>query len=240
MLRIALNLKRYMLVQKVGQILIVVFFMVFSVGAAYAVSGYSEINNTLFDKAHLKNIKQPGILHYKYKKESFIDGTREDTIDMTVTNLRNTGRKDTSFEFFTASHKRPYQDRNNQQGNGVFVLYLEFDVHEMDRLTGGDWAYFQRKIRWALAKGADKTEVDIDYDGKTVKGYQYKIQPFYNDPKNERYSLYANKYYIFTMSEEIPGEVYQVRTIVPDGKTWQEGDEVLTEEVLTFVGFEPK
>ncbi|MBL4638785.1 MAG: hypothetical protein JKY76_05425, partial [Proteobacteria bacterium] len=45
-------------------------------------------------------------------------------------------------------------------------------------------------------------------------------------------------YYIFTMSEEIPGEVYQIRTIVPDGKKWQEGDEVLTEEVLTFVGFE--
>ncbi|OUR65949.1 hypothetical protein A9Q79_00625 [Methylophaga sp. 42_25_T18] len=208
--------------------------------SVHAVTGFSEINNELFDKAHLKNISIPGVLHYEYKKESFIDGAREDTIDMTITNVRNTGRKDTSFEFFTGAHNRPYQDRDNQQGNGVFVLYLEFDIRELDRLTGGDWAYFQRKIRWALAKGAVKKEIEFEHQGQLVKGIQYIIQPFFNDPKKERYSLYANKYYIFTMSEEIPGEIYQIRTIVPDGKKWQEGDEVLTEETLTFVGFEAK
>lgn len=211
--------------------------LLFSINS-YAVSGYSEVNNDLFDKAHLKNIVQAGTLHYAYKKESFVDGTREDTIDVDVTNIRNTGRRDTHFEFFTGKHNRPYLDRNNQRGNGVFVLYLEFDIRELDRLTGGDWAYFQRKIRWALSKGASKKEVTLDYQGKEVKGVQYTIQPFINDPKNARYKLYASKYYIFTLSEEIPGEIYQVRTIVPDGKTWQEGDDVLTEETLTFVGFD--
>lgn len=209
------------------------------VSSANAVTGFSEVNNALFDKPHLKNILQPGTLHYSYKKQSFVDGPREDTIDMVVTNIRNTGRRDSHFEFFTGAHKRPYEDRNDQQGNGVFVLFLEFDIHEMDRLTGGDWAYFQRKIRWALAAGADKKEVDIDYQGKKVKGEQYIIQPYINDPKNDRYKLYAGKYYIFTLSEEIPGEIYQVRTIVPDGKTWQEGDQFLTEEVVTFTGYEP-
>lgn len=203
-----------------------------------AVTGFSEVNNALFDKAHLKNLSQPGTLHYDYKRDSFVDGSREDTISMTVTNFRNTGRKDTSFEFFTDQYNRPYQPRNNQQGNGVFVLFLEFDIREMDRLTGGDWAYFQRKIRWALAKGATKKEVDIDYNGEVIKGYEYKIQPYINDPKNGRYSLYAGKYYIFTMSEEIPGEFYQIRTIVPDGDNWQEGDAVLVEEVLTFNRFD--
>lgn len=205
----------------------------------HAVPGYSEINNALFDKAHLKNITEPGTLHYNYEKQSFVDGAREDTISMTVTNLRNTGRKDTSFEFFTNEFNRPYQARNNQQGNGVFVLFLEFDIREMDRLTGGEWAYFQRKIRWALAKGATKKDVEIDYNGQKVKGIEYKIQPYINDPKKSRYSLYASKYYIFTMSEEIPGEFYKIRTVVPDGDTWQEGGPVLVEEVLTFDRFEP-
>jgi len=203
---------------------------------ANAVTGFSEVNNALFDKAHLKNINEESILHYTYKKNHFTDGTREDTIDMVVTNLRNTGRKDTHFEFFTAENKRPYQDRDNQQGNGVFVFSLEFDVHEMERLTGGDWRYFQRKIRWALAKGAKKIPVEFKHDDEMVKGFKYVIQPFINDPKNDRYSLYANKYYIFTMSEDIPGEFYQMRTIVPDGKTWQEGDAVLSEETVTFSG----
>lgn len=226
--------------RRIGTLLAsVCVLFVFTVNV-YAVSGFSDVNNQLFDKAHLKNITQAGILHYKYTKESFVDGEREDTIDVIVTNLRNTGRKDTSFEFFTGDHNRPYIDRDNQQGNGVFVLYLEFDIHEMERLTGGDWPYFQRKIRWALAKGAQTKEVDIDYGGKVVKGVQYTIQPYINDPKNARYSLYAGKYYIFTLSEDIPGEIYQVRTIVPDGKTWQEGDEFLTEEILTFTGFDLK
>lgn len=226
--------------RKIGTLLASVCVLLIFTANAYAVSGFSEINNELFDKAHLKNITVPGTLHYKYKKESFVDGAREDTIDVIVTNIRNTGRKDTEFKFFTGDDNRPYMDRDNQQGNGIFVLYLEFDIHEMERLTGGDWPYFQRKIRWALAKGADSKEVEIDYQGKKVKGIQYTIQPYINDPKSARYSLYAGKYYIFTLSEEIPGEIYQVRTIVPDGKTWQEGDEFLTEEVLTFTGFEEK
>jgi hypothetical protein len=205
-----------------------------------AVTGFSEVNNELFDKAHLKNITQPGTLRYSYKKQSFVDGDREDTIEMVVTNIRNTGRRDSHFEFFTGPHKRPYEDRNNQQGNGVFVLFLEFDIHELQRLTGGEWPYFQRKIRWALAEGAERKEVDIEFEGKTVKGIQYVIQPYLNDPKNARYSLYAGKYYIFTLSEEIPGEIYQVRTVVPDGKTWKEGDDFLTQEVVTFTGYEPQ
>jgi hypothetical protein len=217
----------------------VAVILLFSLNAN-AVTGFSEVNNELFDKAHLKNITQPGTLRYSYKKQSFVDGDREDTIEMVVTNIRNTGRRDSHFEFFTGAYKRPYEDRNNQQGNGVFVLFLEFDIHELQRLTGGEWPYFQRKIRWALAEGAERKEVDIEFEGKTVKGIQYVIQPYLNDPKNARYSLYAGKYYIFTLSEEIPGEIYQVRTVVPDGKTWKEGDDFLTQEVVTFTGYEPQ
>ncbi|BDZ73480.1 hypothetical protein GCM10025856_11990 [Methylophaga marina] len=36
--------------------------------SAYAEPGFSEVNNELFDKAHLKNITQPGELTYQYKK----------------------------------------------------------------------------------------------------------------------------------------------------------------------------
>lgn len=233
-------IKRYVVVKKLWFSLISTCLLLLVTINAYSITGFSEVNNELFDKAHLKNILQPGTLHYTYKRESFVDGQREDTIDVVVSNIRNTGRRDTHFDFFTGKHNRPYMDRDNQQGNGIFVLYLEFDIHELERLTGGDWPYFQRKIRWALAKGANKKEVEIEYQGKQVQGVQYTIQPFINDPKNARYSLYAGKYYIFTMSEEIPGEIYQLRTIVPDGKTWQEGDDVLTEEVLTFSGFEPE
>lgn len=207
---------------------------------AFAEPGFSEVNNELFDKAHLKNITQPGTLTYKYKKESFVEDSREDTIKVHVSNIRNTGRSDLSFDFFTNQYKRPYEPMENQRGNGVFVLFLEFDVHEMKRLTGGEWRYFQRKLRWALAAGAEKKQVDIDYNGKKVKGTQYIVQPYINDPKNARYKLYASKYYIFTLSEDIPGEIYEVRTIVPDGDTWQEGQAALVDESITFESYKPE
>ena len=226
---------------KTNQYIVFLFGLILLIsGKAFAAPGMSEINNELFDKAHLKNIDQPGVLKYKFSKTSFIDGDRQDTIDVMVKNIRNTGRADTYFEFFTGENKRPYQERLDQRGNSVFVLFLEYDVHEMKRLTGGEWRYFQRYLRWSFAEGADKKQVEVDYNGEKVKAWQYTVQPYVNDPKNDRYKLYSSKYYIFTMSEEIPGEIYQVKTVVPDGKNWKEGDPVLVEEKVTFSGFEPQ
>ena len=163
---------------------------------AYAVAGFSEVNNALFDSAHMKNIKQPGTLHYEFKRHSFTGGDRKDTVDVVVSNIRNTGRVDTHFDFFTGKYKQPYQDRDDQQGNSVFVYYLEYDIHEMNKLTGGDWHYFQRKIRWAFAAGGEKKNIMIKYKGKQVPATQYIIQPYANDPKNSRYKLFAHKYYM--------------------------------------------
>lgn len=218
--------------------LIIYAWLALACHIASAEPGFSEVNNELFDKAHLKNIKQPGTLTYNYKKVSYVEDGREDTIHMHVSNIRNTGRDDLAFDFFTGPHKRPYEPMENQRGNGVFVLFLEFDVHEMNRLTGGEWRYFQRKLRWAFAAGAEKKLVDIDYNGQTVKGVQYTIQPYINDPKNSRYKLYANKYYMFTLSEDIPGEIYEIRTVVPDGDNWKEGDATLVDERITFSGYQ--
>jgi hypothetical protein len=224
-------------VKKIG-LTVVLAWMMSLTGVAYANTGFSEINNELFDKSHLKNIHEPTNITYTYKKSSYVEGEREDTVVMKVSNIRNTGRRDTEFVFFTGEHNRPYQARPDQRGNGVFVYFLEYDIHEMERMTGGDWRYFQRKIRWSMAEGAKKEQVEVDYNGEKVKAWQYTIQPYLNDPENSRYGLYAGKYYIFTLSEDIPGEIYQVRTIVPDGRTWQEGDVALIDESLTITDVE--
>lgn len=202
----------------------------------FAVAGFSEANNALFDSPHMKNVTSEGILHYSYKKESFIEEPATDTVDLSIKNIRNTGRNDQHFEFFTGERKRPYLDRDNQSGNGVFVMFLEWDVHEMERQTKGSWRHFQRRIRWALAGGAEKTDVMVEYQGEQVKAVQYTIKPYANDKNKSRYGLYANKYYIFTLSDSIPGTIYEIRTIVPDGKVWQEGDAFLTDERVTFTG----
>lgn len=204
-----------------------------------AAEGFSEVNNALFDSPHMQNIKVPGSLNYLYKKTAINEQAKEDSVTVNITNISDTGRTDQAYDFFTGENKRPYQDRKKFLGNGILMLFLEWDVHELERQTGGTWRHFQRRIRWAMAAGAVKKEVLIAYQGKNTKGTQYIIQPYANDEKSARYGPNANKFYTFTLSDEIPGTIYEVRTIVPKAKTWHEGDELLTDERITFTGFTP-
>lgn len=205
----------------------------------FAADGYSEVNNALFDSPHMQSIKVPGSLNYQYKKTAINEQTKEDTITVNITNISDAGRTDQAYDFFTGENKRPYQDRKKLSGNSIFMLFLEWDVHELERQTGGSWRHFQRRIRWAMAAGAAKKDVLIAYQGKELKATQYIIQPYANDEKSARYGEHANKYYTFTLSAGIPGTIYEVRSIIPKAKTWQEGDELKTDERLTFTGFTP-
>lgn len=72
--------------------------------------------------------------------------------------------------------------------------------------------------------------------GKDAHGLQIRIEPYRNDPKRGRFEKYANKYYEFTLSEDVPGTVYEIRAVVP-GNTQTKGENgvaSLIEDVLTF------
>ena len=64
--------------KKVVSFLISGWVLALFAATAAAAPGFSEINNELFDKAHLKNIEQPGTLTYHYKKKSFVEDSREE------------------------------------------------------------------------------------------------------------------------------------------------------------------
>lgn len=218
---------------------LLLMMMLFLSVQAFAKEELSEINTVLFDSQHMKNIVVPGKLHYDYKKFEPSKDLKTDSVDVNITNITTTKHTDQSYDFFTGVSKRPYLSREHLMGNGIFMLFLEWDIRELDRKTEGSWRYFQRRIRWAMAAGADKKEVEINYKGKKVKGVQYSIQPYVDDKKNTKYGIYANKYYLFTLSDEIPGAIYEVRTIVPKDKIWKEGDAVLVDESIRFGSFTP-
>ena len=205
----------------------------------FAEEGYSEVNNALFDSPHMQNIKVPGSLSYQYKKTATNEQAKEDSVTVNITNISDAGRTDQAYDFFTGENKLPYQNRTKLSGNAIFMLFLERDVHELERQTSGSWRHFQRRIRWAMAAEAAKKEVLITYQGKELNGTKYIIQPYADDEKSARYGAHANKYYTFTLSDGIPGTIYEVRSIVPKTETWQEGDALITDERITFTDFTP-
>ena len=204
----------------------------------FAADGFSEVNNALFDSPHMKSIKTAGKINYQYKKISANGENQNDSVTVDVTNLSKNGRTDQSYTFFTGKNKKNYPTRKNIIGNGIFMMFLEWDVHQLERQTHGSWRHFQRRIRWAMAAGAEKKEVEITYKNKKIKATQYSIQPYSSDKKSERYGDYANKVYLFTLSKNIPGTIYEVRTVVPKNKNWKDGDDVVIDERITFVSFQ--
>ena len=215
----------------------VYLLMLFTSPPLMAENGFSDINNDLFDKPHMKNIKKAGRLNYLFTSNHGSTSIK-DTARIDITNIRDDFRTDQKYFFFTKKNNKPFSDRTNMLGNGIFMLFLEWDIHDLERNTEGSWRHFQRRIRWAMAENPKKTEIEIDYQGKKIKGFQYTIQPYVNDKKSTRYGDYANRYYIFKFSDEIPGTIYQIRTITPKTKTWKEGDKVIADAQLTFTNFE--
>jgi hypothetical protein len=86
-----------------------------------------------------------------------------------------------------------------------------------------------------LQNEAEVKPVRFAYDGRKVKGTEIRITPYQDDPHRAQIEPYADKFYVFTLSEAVPGEVYQLRTVVPAKRADTDGDSTpMLEEVLTL------
>jgi hypothetical protein len=126
---------------------------------------------------------------------------------------------------------------SNAQGNPALLGFLERDINEMKRLTGGSTNYFRKRIRLALAETASVESITVPYGGRQVQGKRIVIRPYLNDPMQEKMQKYLAKDYVFILSDQVPGTVYQIRSTVPGG---QQGDRknaaALIEETMTVAG----
>jgi hypothetical protein len=115
------------------------------------------------------------------------------------------------------------------------MFYLDREIREMSRLTGGAPNHFRRMIRTALAEAAQIKEVDIQFGGRTMRAQQITISPYQSDPFRDRYRdpRLMSKEYLFTMCDTIPGVVYEMQAVVPTAGGSSKDDPVI-DETLTF------
>ncbi len=76
--------------------------------------------------------------------------------------------------------------------------------------------YFRRLIRTALADAAKLGETKVTWRGAQVDAREIRVDP-YRDGQPERYEAFADKSYVFVLSEAVPGNVYQIRTATAGG-----------------------
>lgn len=196
---------------------------------------FSEANNLLFTLDHLGNIATSASLNYHYVKSGTVESGFEDDIKLNFKPAKSAQERGAEVKLFTGDRNRWVPDFKGAKGNPLLTIFLQRDIHEMNRLTDGQWRHFQKRIKLALENNAKIEPVEFEFEGKKYQGKEITIHPYLDDPLNKRFKKYAGKYYVFTLSNTLPGMLYQIRAIAPDEVESPGGKKsALLSEVLTL------
>jgi hypothetical protein len=213
------------------------FALIACCAVAVAQDAISPAEQHLFLSDHFQGAPANMTLHYSYLRGGTLQAARDGRIKMIVSPSKTVpDQHHVRFEYSSSDEQFELPESDEATGNPVILVFLQRDVAQMQRLTGGQAAYFRKGVRMALANAAEITSVSFEYAGKTVTGEQITVRPFVADPLRKRFERLADKVYTFTLSPAVPGTVYRMHTIARAAK---DADAPLLEETLTLSGVEP-
>lgn len=206
--------------------------MALAVPAAQA-GDESLATEAVFERQHLDNIVAPVTLRYRYERSGSLLGVKDDQAELVVTGIGADGRKQVEFRLFSGADARHIAPQQGYRNNPMIVAFLQRDVEQMGRLTGGSPHYFRNRIRAAFAiDAAVRAEaVTVPFEGREVAGTEVTIEPFVNDPNLPRFRDFQYKRYEFVLAPAVPGGVYRLRAVTPNGTA-----EPLLDEQLAYSG----
>lgn len=172
----------------------------------------SPAENLLFLTNHMQNIREPVSLTYSFKKEGGAESGFDDEVHVDVTRINPDKSATVSMRFLSGGRTLDLPQVGDANGNPALLGFLERDITEMKRLTGGSTNYFRKRIRQALAEEKELHPIRFTYAGKQREGREVRIQPYLDDPLRDRLTKYVDKRYVFVISTEVPGGLYQIRT----------------------------
>lgn len=194
---------------------------------------FSDAEVKMWFSNHLENIESPIRLLYEFSKTGTYEEGFVDSVQLEIKEVNDDGSKNTVLDFFTGERKQYVRPENvmNITGNPVLGIFMQGDIYEMDRYTGGSWRYFLQSIKSSIHNDALVEPVEFEFSGNNYTGEKVTFSPYLNDPKRRQFEKFAGKVYELIFCEEIPGSLYQIRTVIPP----EEGEtEPLVEEVLTL------
>ena len=175
----------------------------------------SSAETLLFETDHLARLKAPATLVYDFRKVSNVEPGFSDKVRLDLAKAK--GKLSATLHFLSGEHKQEIPALQEAHGNPVLLGFLEHDIAEMKRLTGGSTSYFRKRIRMALAQDAQVSMQPITYHGKAVQAQVVRIQPYLHDPMHASFEKYVRKTYTFVLSEQVPGGLYELRTSLGNG-----------------------
>lgn len=172
----------------------------------------------LFQSNHFGNVRQPTKINYVYRQETASPDAFSDNVSVEVVRSNPDGTAEVAAHFLSGTHEIPIPAIEHAQGNPAILGFLERDIAEMKRLTGGATGYFRKRIRLALAApNVPVRKIDVTYQGRQVAAQEITIRPYVDDPLKDRFGKFVGKTYVFIVSDAVPGSLYRVYTTL-DGE----------------------
>lgn len=191
---------------------------------------FSPAERLLFMTPQLQTLQPPTLLRYTFSKTGSLEEAFADSVTVALSAKADGSCCDAKGAFLSGARKLQVPEVPAAEGNPVILYFLEHEVREMKRLTGGSENHFRKRLRMAIYQGAEVRDVTMRYQGRVVKGKEIVFSPFLDDPNRPRYEKFARKNYRFLLSTAVPGGVYGIRTqIQGEGLT---AKPLLVEELL--------
>lgn len=195
----------------------------------------TEAEKSLFLADHFRSVSGAKVLHYTLRGSGTLDKAFDDAVEVEISDLAGTRALET--RCMTGSKKLELPPIENAKGNPALLCFLERDVREMERITGGKKWFFQKRIRLALADGPEVKPIKVNFAGKKIEAKEIRISPYAKDPLRARFDKYADKYYVFRLSDQVPGGILEIDAVIPDAA--KPGGPKLVEDVMVFSRVEP-
>jgi hypothetical protein len=176
-------------------------------------SPVSAAEEAVFTQDHLRSLKQGTQLQYQFSKRGSLEAAQDDTASVKITKVGSGGRE-VQVQCLNGERKIELPLEGELKGNPLIMCFLERDIREMKRLTGGSMSYYRKRLRMALAEDAQITQTKLTVAGKPVAATQITIDPYSKDQARVRFTKFANKTYRFVLSDEVPGGVVELISVM--------------------------
>lgn len=176
---------------------------------------FSVAERLLLMSDQLHTLKPPTTLSYRFRKSGSMEPGYSDSVTLKLARQPDGTCCQASGDFLSGEHRMQLPEVAQAQGNPVTLFFLEHDIREMQRLTKGSTVYFRKRIRMALYEAAQVSDARYTYKGKPVAGKEITITPYKDDPNRAKFEKLITKQYVFSLSDEVPGGVVAIRTLVP-------------------------
>jgi hypothetical protein len=189
----------------------------------------------LFESDHLQGITEHAKLRYAFRHDE--GDPAQNYTDRVELDVRpdSDGKKDVWVDFLSGDHHVPFPPAIDFRGNPALMFFLERDVQEMHRLTGGAATYFRNRVRQAFVDRATLRSATVTLGDRQAPATEIMLTPFSEDPRIAVFPGWKDKRYRFVLSADVPGTVYEIATEVPGA----EGQEPRLKETMIFAGETP-